>query len=85
MEVSYKKGKKVAYLYNPELGRYYYGKNHPMKPKRVAMAHSLITNFGLYRELDVYNCRAATEEELCAFHDKGLFNFINNNNNNNNF
>jgi histone deacetylase 1/2 len=62
---SYRKGdKKVAYFYNQEVGRFYYGKDHPMKPKRVAMAHSLITNLGLYKELDVYRPRYATEEEI---------------------
>lgn len=41
--------KKVSYFYNPEVGKYYYGKDHPMKPKRVAMAHTLINNLGLYK------------------------------------
>jgi histone deacetylase 1/2 len=45
--------KKVAYFYNAETGRYHYGKDHPMKPKRIAMAHSLITNMGIYRDLNV--------------------------------
>lgn len=60
MESSRKNGKKVAYFYNSEVGKYYYGKDHPMKPKRVAMAHSLITNLGLYKELDVYRARYAS-------------------------
>lgn len=57
-------GKKVAYFYNNEVGKFYYGKDHPMKPKRVAMAHSLLTNLGLYKELDVYRARYASYEEI---------------------
>lgn len=37
---------KVAYFYHPQIGRFHYGKEHPMKPKRIAMAHNLIVNFG---------------------------------------
>ena len=32
-----------------------------MKPKRIAMAHSLINSFSLYRELDVYETRQALD------------------------
>jgi len=37
-----------------EIGKFHYGKDHPMKPKRIAMAHELIVNYGLYKELNVY-------------------------------
>lgn len=36
------------------VGNFYYGHDHPMKPKRIAMAHSLINNFKLYSLLHVY-------------------------------
>lgn len=64
MEESYRKGKKIAYFQHNDIGKYYYGKGHPMKPKRIAMAHSLIVNLGLYRELNVYKLRAASEYEM---------------------
>lgn len=35
-----------------------------MDPKRISMAHSLIVGYGLYRELDVYETREATKEEM---------------------
>ena len=38
--------RRVAYFYNRLIGKFKYGKEHPMKPKRIAMAHSLIVNFG---------------------------------------
>ena len=30
-----------------------------MKPKRVSLTHSLVMEYGLYNELDVYECRPA--------------------------
>ena len=38
--------KRVAYFYNSQIGKFHYGKEHPMKPKRIAMAHNLIVNYG---------------------------------------
>ncbi len=35
-------------------GNYYYGADHPMKPFRIKMAHQLVLNYGLYRDLSVY-------------------------------
>ena len=43
----------VAYFYEPEIGNFYYGHGHPMKPHRVRMAHSLIVRYGLYKHLEV--------------------------------
>ena len=60
-----KKKRKVGYLYNPEIGNYSYGNKHFMDPKRISMAHSLITGFGIYQKLDVYQSREATIEEIC--------------------
>jgi histone deacetylase 1/2 len=56
-----KKNNRVAYFYNSEIGKFYYGKDHPMKPKRVSMAHNLIVSMGLYKDLNVYTARAATD------------------------
>ncbi|KAL4491480.1 hypothetical protein ABPG72_008136 [Tetrahymena utriculariae] len=71
-------GKRISYFYNPEIGKFYYSKDHPMKPKRVAMAHSLIQNFGLYKDLDVYTARQATFEEMIKFHDIEYINYLQN-------
>lgn len=45
----------VAYFYDPEIGNYYYGTGHPMKPHRVKMAHSLIVHYGLANQMEVRN------------------------------
>jgi len=60
--------RKVAYFYDgtklpfdplnfislDSVGNYHYGHDHPMKPKRIAMTHSLINHFKLYSHLHVY-------------------------------
>ena len=38
--------RRVAYFYNRFIGKFHYGKEHPMKPKRIIMAHNLIVNYG---------------------------------------
>lgn len=43
----------VAYFYDPEVGSYYYGPGHPMKPQRVRMTHALLKGYELYRLMDV--------------------------------
>ena len=43
----------VSYFYDPEIGNYYYGTGHPMKPHRVKMAHSLIVHYGLASHMEV--------------------------------
>ena len=37
-----------------EVGNYYYGQGHPMKPHRIRMAHNLIQNYGLYKYMKIY-------------------------------
>lgn len=37
-----------------DIGNYYYGQGHPMKPHRIRMTHNLILNYGLYRKMEIY-------------------------------
>jgi histone deacetylase 1/2 len=37
----------VAYFYDPEIGSYYYGPGHPMKPHRLRLTHNLVVHYGL--------------------------------------
>ena len=37
-----------------DIKNYNYGQEHPMKPKRVAMAHDLIEKYGMYHDMKVY-------------------------------
>lgn len=43
----------VAYFYDPDIGNYYLGPGHPMKPHRIRMTHSLILHYGLHNMMDV--------------------------------
>jgi histone deacetylase 1/2 len=44
---------KVCYYYDSDIGNYYYGQGHPMKPHRMRMTHNLLLNYGLYRKMEV--------------------------------
>lgn len=51
--------RRVAYFYDgiiyiENIGNFYYGQGHPMKPHRVRMTHQLILGYKLYRSMDVY-------------------------------
>eukprot|EP00965_Chrysotila_dentata_P113781 3761193-Pleurochrysis_carterae.AAC.9 len=45
---------KVCYFYDSDIGNYYYGQGHPMKPHRIRMAHNLLVSYGLYRKMEIY-------------------------------
>ena len=56
--------KKVGYVYNHEIINHEFSKDHPMKTKRVAMAHSLIMNYEIYPYLDHFVAKSANRKEL---------------------
>ena len=47
-----------------------------MKPERIAMAHSLVVNTGLYCHLNVYHARQACREEMARFHSEDYLNYL---------
>ncbi|KAG1346830.1 putative Histone deacetylase 2 [Cocos nucifera] len=60
--------RRVCYFYEPEVGNYYYGQGHPMKPHRIRMAHALIANYGLINRMQVIRPVPARDRDLCRFH-----------------
>ena len=54
----------VAYFYDADVGKYYYGQGHPMKPHRVKMAHSLILHYGLYSQMEVSKNMGVTKSQV---------------------
>jgi hypothetical protein len=60
--------RRVAYFYDPEVGNYYYGQGHPMKPHRIRMAHALLVNYGLHHKMEVLRPFLARDRDLCRFH-----------------
>lgn len=59
-----------------DVGGYYYGQHHPMKPHRMAMTHNLCLAYGLYRHMDVYKPRAASADECKRFHSSDYIDFL---------
>lgn len=41
-------------VFSGDIGNYYYGQGHPMKPHRIRMTHNLLLNYGLYRKMEIY-------------------------------
>jgi histone deacetylase 1/2 len=68
--------KKVAYFYDAEVGNYYYGQGHPMKPHRIRMTHNLLLNYGLYKKMQIYRPRRATEGDMTKFHSDDYIQFL---------
>jgi len=59
-----------------DVGGYYYGQHHPMKPHRLAMTHNLVLAYGLYRQMEVYRPRKAAPEEMQWFHADDYIDFL---------
>lgn len=47
-----------------DVGNYYYGQGHPMKPHRIRMTHNLLLNYGLYRKMEIYVCSLSVTVRL---------------------
>ncbi|XP_041716712.1 histone deacetylase 2 isoform X1 [Coregonus clupeaformis] len=68
--------KKVCYYYDGDIGNYYYGQGHPMKPHRIRMTHNLLLNYGLYRKMEIYRPHKATAEEMTKYHSDDYIKFL---------
>ncbi|KAI6197516.1 Histone deacetylase [Aphelenchoides besseyi] len=76
MTISDHSKKHVAYYYDSNIGNYYYGQGHVMKPHRIRMAHHLLLNYGLYRHLEVYRPYPAALEDMVRFHSEDYIQFL---------
>jgi histone deacetylase 1/2 len=43
-------------IYAADVGNFHYAPGHPMKPHRIRMTHSIIMNYGLYKNMQIYVC-----------------------------
>jgi len=68
--------KNISYFYDGDIGNYYYGQSHPMKPHRIKMTHNLLLNYGLYKHMDVFRPRPANEYEMSKFHSDDYVDFL---------
>lgn len=67
---------RVSYFYHPEVGHFYYGPSHPMKPHRLKLAHHLILSYGLYREMECFQPHPASAGEMAQFHEESYVTFL---------
>lgn len=67
---------RVSYFYDSDVGHFYYGPSHPMKPHRLKLAHHLILSYGLYRKMECYRPHPASAGEMAAFHSEEYVNFL---------
>jgi|UniRef100_A0AC35FXV5 histone deacetylase 1/2 len=70
--------RRIAYYYDGDVGNYYYGQGHPMKPHRIRMCHNLLLNYGLYRKMEIFRPRPAEMEELTRYHSDDYMLFLQN-------
>src|SRR3954453_23863334 len=68
--------RRVSYFYQSDVGLYYYGPGHPMKPHRLRMTHQLILSYGLYRKMEVYKPKVSTAQDLQRFHSDDYIDFL---------
>lgn len=67
---------RVAYFYDGDVGSVYYGPNHPMKPHRLCMTHSLVLAYGLHNKMEIYRPHKAYPVELAQFHSTDYVEFL---------
>lgn len=68
--------RKVCYYYDSDVGNYYYGQGHPMKPHRIRMTHNLLLNYGLYRKMEIFRPHKCNSEEMTKYHSDDYIKFL---------
>uniref|UniRef100_A0A915EY90 Histone deacetylase n=1 Tax=Echinococcus canadensis TaxID=519352 RepID=A0A915EY90_9CEST len=68
--------KRVVYFYNPDAGNFHYGPNHPMKPHRITLAHTLVLGYGLTQHMQIYKAPKASMKDMMAFHTLEYLEFL---------
>jgi hypothetical protein len=62
--------RRVGFHHEPELGNFYYGRSHPMKPHRVRLAYNLIVAYQLDKKQMFQHLPTGrlTTAEMTKFH-----------------
>lgn len=68
--------KKIAYFYDQEVGNFYYGQGHPMKPHRMRMTHNLLLHYDMYKDMEVFQPTPAQAEDMTQFHSDDYIDFL---------
>jgi len=75
---SAEENKNVAYFLDMDVTRFHYGPNHPMKPHRIALTHSLVLNYDLHKQMQIYKPYRAGFHDMTRFHSEEYINFLSN-------
>ncbi|OAY77749.1 Histone deacetylase 19 [Ananas comosus] len=68
--------RRVCYFYDPEVGDYYYGSGHVMRPLRITITHDLVVKYGLLDRMKVFFPRRAEKSDFCRFHTDDYVDFL---------
>jgi len=72
---------RVAYYYNKEIGTFYYGSNHPMKPLRVKITNELLKAYNVHEKMNLMNPALHKEIvnsiDFTKFHTDEYIDFLN--------
>ncbi|RFU28588.1 hypothetical protein B7463_g7749, partial [Scytalidium lignicola] len=71
-----KSHKRVAYIYDSDVSLFMYEPGHNMKPFRVKMTHSLVTQYGLHKKMEIFRAKPASRLEMTRFHTDEYINFL---------
>lgn len=66
----------MLYFHHDDVGLYYFGPGHPMKPFRLSLVAGLLDAYGLWSQLEVYRPHLATSTELKVFHADEYIEFL---------
>ncbi|OMJ89308.1 hypothetical protein SteCoe_8607 [Stentor coeruleus] len=70
---------KVLYYYDDDVGNYFYGAGHPMKPHRIRMTHALLDSYKILDHLEVVDSNVPTlniEDHLIKYHTEDYIDFL---------
>ncbi|KAH3756274.1 histone deacetylase Rpd3 [Pelomyxa schiedti] len=76
--VSKDQKQRVCYFYDGDIGNFYYGTGHPMKPHRIRMTHNLLLHYGMYRKMSIVRPWRATSLQMTKFHSDEYIDFLKN-------
>jgi len=67
---------RVCYFHDSDIGNFYYGPGHPMKPHRLTITHNLILNYGLHRKMQLFRPHKCSDDEIARFHADDYVDFL---------
>ncbi|KAI3382575.1 hypothetical protein SNEBB_003725 [Seison nebaliae] len=68
--------RRVAYMYDNDVGKYHYGCGHPMKPYRINITNSLVIDYGLDEYMTLYRPYEATMHDINKLHSIDYIKFV---------